>query len=47
MHDDKFRYSFVPTAIQFDKVYDKSVEKKENVYSAVFYFTHRYQCKQH
>lgn len=29
MHNDKFRYSFVPTTIQFGKVYDKSVEKKK------------------
>lgn len=29
MHGDEFRYSFVPTAIQFGKVYDKFVEKRK------------------
>lgn len=48
MHDGEFRYSFVPTSIQFGKVYDKSVEKKkkENFCSAAFYFAYVYQCKQ-
>lgn len=38
MHDGEFRYSFVPTSIQFGKVYDKSVEKKKRKTSVVQHF---------
>lgn len=46
MRDDKFQYRFVSITMQFDKVCDRSVGKKESIYSAVLGFTYIAVCKQ-
>lgn len=46
MCDDEFQYRFVSITMQFDKVCDRSVGKKESIYSGVLGFTYTYQYKQ-